>query len=73
MGSRPTPSTGEVRVSLLQEVLFALHVCLVGVSESGHYTAQGQESLTVSLATNKAFFILGRKRPGNECVTMVTS
>ena len=46
------------RVSL--QVLFALDVHSVGVSKYGHYTAQAQESLFNSGATNKAFFILGR-------------
>ena len=49
---------GKVRVFLLQEVLFALVVHSVGVSDYGHYTAQG--SLLNSGATNKADFILER-------------
>ena len=36
---------GKIRVFLLQEVLFAIVVCSVGVSKYGHYTAQAQESL----------------------------
>ena len=60
MGSRPSPLKGESRVFLLQEVLFALVVHSVGVSEYGNYTAQTQESLLNSGATNKAVFILGR-------------
>ena len=47
-------------VFLLQEVSFALVVHSVGVSEYGHYTAQAQESLLNSGATNKAVFILRR-------------
>ena len=38
-------SKGKIRVFLLQEVLFALVVHSVGVSEYEHYTAQAQESL----------------------------
>ena len=61
MGSRgPLHSKGKIRVFLLQEVLFALVVHSVGVSEYGHYTAQAQESLLDSGATNDTFFILGR-------------
>ena len=56
----PLHSKGKIRVFLLQEVLFALVVHSVGVSEYGHYTAQAQESVFNSGATNKAFFILGR-------------
>ena len=54
----PLYSMGKVRVFLLQEVLFALVVHSVGVSDYGHYTAQG--SLLNSGATNKADFILER-------------
>ena len=32
-------------IFLLQEVLFAIAVCSVGVSEYGHYTTQARESL----------------------------
>ena len=53
-------SKWKIRVFLLQEVLFALVVHSVGVSEYGHYKAQAQESLLNSGATNKAVFILGR-------------
>ena len=56
----PLHSKGKSRVFLLQEVLFALVVHSVGVSEYGNYTAQAQESLLNSGATNKAVFILGR-------------
>ena len=56
----PLHSKGKIRVFLLQEVLFALVVHSVGVSEYGHYTAQAQESLLNSGATNKVVFILGR-------------
>ena len=56
----PLHSKGKIRVVLLQEVLFALIVHSVGVSQYGHYTAQAQESLLNSGATNKAVFILGR-------------
>ena len=53
-------SKWKIRVFLLQEVLVALVVHSVGVSEYGHYKAQAQESLFNSGATNKAVFILGR-------------
>ena len=53
-------SKWKIRVFLLQEVLFALVVHSVGVSEYGHYKAQAQESLLNSGATNNAVFILGR-------------
>ena len=43
------------------------------MSEYGHFTAEAQESLLDFGATKKAFFILGRKRSGNEYVAMVTS
>ena len=43
-----------------QEVLFDLVVHSVGVSGYGHYTAQVEESVFTSGASNKAFFILGR-------------
>jgi len=43
------------------------------VSECGHYTAQTQESLLNSGATNKVVFITEKLRSGNECVAMVTS
>jgi len=56
----PLHSKGKIRVFLLQEVLFAIVVCSVGVSEYGHNTAQAQESLLNSGATNKAVFISGR-------------
>ena len=54
-------------------MLFALVVHSVGVSEYGHYPAQAEESVLNFGVLNKAFFILGRKRSGNEYVTMVTS
>ena len=74
----PLCPKGKVRVPLLQEVLAALDVYSVGVSEYGHYTAQAQESLSDYGATkykylNNAFFILGRYRSGNKYVAMVTS
>ena len=56
----PLLSKGKIRVFLLQEVLFAIVVYLVGMSEYGHYTAQAQESLLNTGATNMAVFILGR-------------
>ena len=56
----PLHSKGKIRVFLLQEVLFALVVHSVGVSEHGHYKAEAQGSLLNSRATNKAVFILGR-------------
>ena len=49
---------GQIRVSHLKEVLHALVVHSVGVSNYGHYTAQTRDSLLDSGATNKAFFIL---------------
>ena len=69
----PLHSKGKIRVFLLQEVLFAFVVHSVGVSKYGNYTAQAHESLLTSGATNKAVFILGRKRSSNEYVAMVTS
>jgi len=56
----PLHSKGKIRVFLLKEVSFALVVHSVGLSEYGHYTAQAQESLFNSRATNKAVFILGK-------------
>ena len=56
----PLHSKGQIRVFLLQEMLFALVVHSVGENEYGHYTAQAQESLLNSGATNKAVFNLGR-------------
>ena len=53
----PLHSKWKILVFLLQEVLFALVVHSVGVSEYGHYKAQAQESLLKSGATNKAVFI----------------
>ena len=67
----PLHSKSKLRVFLLQVVLFDLVVHSVGLSEYGHYTAQAEESVLKSGATNKAFFILGRS--GNEYVAMVTS
>ena len=52
-------SKGKIRDFLLQEVLFAIVVRSVDVSEYGHYTTQARESLLKSGATNKAVFILG--------------
>ena len=51
---------GKVGVRLLKKCYFALEVHSMGVSKHGHYPAQAQESLSASVATNKAFFILGR-------------
>ena len=56
----PLHSKGIVRVFVLREMLFALVVHSVGVSEYGHYKAPAQESPLESRATNKSFFILGR-------------
>ena len=69
----PLYAKGKNRVFCLQEVLFAIVVRSVGVSEYGHYTTQAQESLLNSGATNKAVFILQGKRSGREYVAMVTS
>ena len=44
----------------LQDLLFAVVVHSVVVSEYEHYKAQAQESLLNSGATNKAVFILER-------------
>ena len=52
-------SKGKIRVFLFQEKLFALVVHSVAVSEYGHYTAQAQESLLNSGATNRAVYIVG--------------
>ena len=41
----PLHSKGKIRVSLLQEVLFACVVHSVRVSKYGHYTGQAQECL----------------------------
>ena len=54
-------------------MLLDLVVHSVGVSECGHYSAQAEESVLNSGALNKAFFILGRERSGNEYVAMATS
>jgi len=51
-GFQAIHSKGKTRVFLLQEVLFACIVHSVGVSKYGHHTAQAQESLLVSGATN---------------------
>ena len=56
--SGPLYSKGKIKVFL--QVLFALVVHSVGVSEFGHYTAQAQESPLDSGAINTGFFILGR-------------
>ena len=56
----PLHSKGKIRVFLLQEVLFALVVQSVGVSEYVHYKAEAQGSLLNSGAKNKAVFILGK-------------
>ena len=56
----PLHSKGKIRVSLLQEVLFALVVHSVGVSEYGHYKAEAQVNVLNSGATNKAVFIFGK-------------
>ena len=64
-------SEWKIRVFLLQEMLFALVVHSVGVSEYGQYKAQAQESLLNSGATNKGVFILGRERSSNEYSTYV--
>ena len=51
MGSRPSSFKGE-------EVLFAIVVRSMDVSEYGHYTLQAQESMLNSGARNKA--VLGK-------------
>ena len=56
----PLLSKGKIRAFLPQEVLFAIVVYSVGVSEYGNFTAQAQESLLGTGATNTAVFILGR-------------
>ena len=60
MGSRPSPFKVKIRVFLLQEVLFALVVHSVGVSEYGHYKAEAQGNVLNSGGTNKAVFIFGK-------------
>ena len=59
MATKWAPGTlhlkSNIRVFLLQEVLLALVVNAVGVSEYGQYTAQKQESLLDSGETNMAF------------------
>ena len=50
----------KIRAFLLQEVLFDLVVHSVGANEYGYYTAQAEESVLNSGATNDTFFILGR-------------
>ena len=52
----PLHPKGNVRVPLLQEVIFSLDLHFVGVSEYGHYTAQ--VSLSHSGATYETFLIL---------------
>ena len=49
----PLHSKGIIRVFVLREMLFALIVHSVGVSEFGHYKAQARESPLESGATNK--------------------
>ena len=66
----PLHLKGKITVFPLQEVLFALLVHSVGVSEYGHYTVQAQESPSNSGATNKAF--LGRWRSGYEYATVTS-
>ena len=56
----PLHLKGKIRVFLLQEVLLALVVYAVGVSEYGHLLARTQESTLYSGKTNKAFFLLRR-------------
>ena len=69
----PWTHNGPQALSILQEVLYARFVHLVGVSEYGHNTAQVQETPLDSGARNEAFFIFGRKRSANDDVAMVTS
>jgi len=56
----PLHLKGKIRVFLLQEVLLALDVYAVGVSEYGHWTARTQESTLDSGETNETFFLLRR-------------
>ena len=44
MGSRPSPFKGHNQSFRPREMLFALVVHSVGVSEFGHYKAQARES-----------------------------
>ena len=69
----PLHSKGKIRVFLLQDELFAHVIHSAGVSKYGHHAAQAQENSLDSGATNKAVFILERKRSANEYVAMVTS
>ena len=62
LGPGPLHSKGKIRVFLLQEVLFALVVHSVGVREYGHDTAEAQERLLDSEATNKVFFLFWEGR-----------
>ena len=55
----PGHSKRKIRVFLLQDLLFAVVVHSVGLSEYGYYKAQAQERLLNSGATNRRVFILG--------------
>ena len=50
-------SMGKIRVSLLQEVLFAIDAYnSFGLSKYGHYTAQAQKSLLEQLTRHFSFW-----------------
>ena len=53
-------SKGKIGVFLLQEVLFALFVHSLGVSEYGHYTAQAQESPLDSSNKSQVIYHFGK-------------
>ena len=52
----PLHSKGKIRVFLLQEVLFALDVHSMGLSEYGHYTAQTQDSGATKVIRHFSFW-----------------
>jgi len=60
MGSRPSPYKEENQSFPPSRSIICSCCSFSGVSEYGHYTAQAQESLFNSGATNRAVFILGR-------------
>ena len=59
MGSRPSPYKWENQSFPPPRSIICSGCSFSGVSEYGHYTAQAQESLLNSGATNRAVFILG--------------
>ena len=67
----PLHSKGKIRVSLLQEVLFALLVHSLGVTKYGHYTAQARKSLLLTLEQQIRHFSFWESR--GLVMSMVTS